>query len=258
MKIQKSTDYSAFESPICQRLINQNRVVRIAESMRKNGFIISEHITVRKKGTHYQIMKGQHRFLAAQLAKVPVFYFIDEDMKDGDVIETEQFRSNWSISDFVTAQANRGNENYDVLLAFAEKYKIPMGTAACLLDGSMGERNARSGSFVPSREKEAHAVVELANALNFDGKRDSRFLYALSRVVGLPAFDQKRFLSGKVGLTLLAKQRTVDAYVQMIEDVYNFSRSTKVNLAWQVKEIQARSKMEALQTGRLNANKAKK
>lgn len=250
MKIQKSVNYDRFESPVAQRPINQNKVATIAESMKKFGFFEPEHITVREKGSKYQIVKGQHRFFAAQLSKSPVYFVVDNDITDQQMIALEEFRPTWSITDFVNAQAHRGNENYDVLLAFVEKYKMPMGTAANLLDGSMGERNARNGSFVPTHEKQAVNVMEIASAMPFDGAKDSRFLYALVRVMKLPSFDPKRLLSGKTALTLLRRQRTVEQYIQMIEEVYNYSRSTKVNIAWQCAEMKAKAKMTALQNGR--------
>lgn len=94
---------------------------KIKLSIKEFGLIPGRPVLIDKD---FNIIDGQHRFIAMKELDLPIPYQIIE----GDVIsKTMALNSNqsqWQLIDYVRSYAEQGNDNYRKLLKFDEKHKI--------------------------------------------------------------------------------------------------------------------------------------
>ena len=81
MKIQKTNDYSMFETLLGNRTINMKKVEQISNDV-QNGFNMLEYfpILVKDNSGKFGIIDGQHRFEVSKLNNLPVYYLIANDI----------------------------------------------------------------------------------------------------------------------------------------------------------------------------------
>jgi hypothetical protein len=117
----ETQEYSKFKFLKTNREINPHNVERIKASIEEWGIIPGRPILVDKD---YNIIDGQHRFVAIKELELPVQY----EYVDGDVIgKTMALNSNqqhWLAIDYVRSFAASGNLEYQKVLEFHEKYNF--------------------------------------------------------------------------------------------------------------------------------------
>lgn len=143
------------------RVCDIRHITKIAESMKADGFHDWEPIICNERG---EIIDGQHRLLAALLAKIQPYIIIKSGLDAENVITSNSLSKNWSLPDYVHFHAFRGNKDFQRLLSFAQTNKIAVSTALCIIKqrtvGWEIIKNVKAGIFACSDED-----VTVANVL---------------------------------------------------------------------------------------------
>lgn len=210
---------------------------KLKESMEKYGFLEEYPIIVYRNDEDQLIVKeGQHRLLFAESLGLTVYYV--ETKTDFDVAEINGTAQNWSVGDYVTKFAFNGSKHYQDALEFSEHYNLPLSTALSLLAGTTTYTNiseqVRGGSFKikdrPWADMVAGIYVPLIS-MSPAIKKNARLLEACMAVCRVEDFDPRRLLNGAERCReKLLSYSTRDAYLDMLEDLYNFGRSKLVGL----------------------------
>jgi hypothetical protein len=233
---QVTTNYRLFGRSAENRPLNLNKHKRLFASMQKYGFLPCYPIIVYRDGKGRWIVKeGQHRLAIAESLGLEVYYV--ETKVDFDVALVNSTPKCWELRDYAQKHAANGSESYQRGLEFAEQYGVPVGRAFSLLAGTTTFANIEDafmdGSFKVKDEKWASQVASIFAPLASmqPALKSARFLEACMAVCRVKSFDKDRLLRGAQRCReKLVAYATKEAYLDMLEVIYNFGQSKLVGL----------------------------
>lgn len=229
---------------------SRNHIRKMSEDMKKNGFRFTEPIvvTIKDKDGRYWIIDGQHRWLAAQMAGVGVYFVVDEDVKltKKSIFEAFLKYNNYKKivrkGDYIHGYSEMGNDNFQILKEFGEKYPMFSLTERMMFLQNSGTKHPSTESFkggkfdvadVKKAEKWANYLLELKPFFP-QGYNKSNFVRSiLSIMEKKKQFKFEEFLHKvKVRPTSIKLCGDKKSYAEMIEDIYNYKRrdDDKLNL----------------------------
>lgn len=236
-KILNTTNYRLFQNNSGEnRPLDIKKHRKLMESMKKYGFLDSYPIIVTRNGDDQLIVKdGQHRLTFAESLALPVYYV--EDKTNFDVAIVNCASKIWVLKDYAQKHANNGVKAYQEGLEFADQHNLPVGVAFSLLGGTTTFDNLQEqfleGTFKVKDRAWADAVAGIYVPLVAMSKhvRNARMLEACMAVCRVPDFDSKRLLDNtKRCQEKLVSYSTRDAYLDLLETLYNFGRKQLVGL----------------------------
>ncbi len=236
-KIQATKKYDQFLRANGEnRPLDLKRHKALRESMARYGFLRCYPIVVARDEKDRLIIKdGQHRLAIAEELGLTVHWI--EDGVDFDVALVNSTAKVWALRDYAQKHAANGLEAYRQGLDFAEAHRLPIGTAFALLAGTTTFNNLREefmgGSFEVKDQAWADAVAGIYTPMTVLAHclRSARFIEACMAVCRVSIFSPKRLLiNAERCREKLASYSTRDAYLDMMESVYNFGRKELVGL----------------------------
>lgn len=235
-KIQATKNYRLFARSADNRPTDIKRRRALEASMKKYGFLPSFPIVCsRDKDGHLIVKDGQHRLALAETLSLPVYW--TEEPIDFDIAVVNSASKIWAIRDYAQTHAANGSSAYQEGLDFADAHRLPIGTAFALLGGMTGFTNIQQsfieGKFVVRDRRWANAVAGIYSPLvkMSDKLRNARLIEACMALCRVEEFDPKRLLHGADQCRdKLVSYSTREAYLLMLEEVYNFRRTKLVAL----------------------------
>lgn len=228
-KIQMTKDYRIFTRDTENRHIEAARHKKLAESMRRYGFLQSFPIVVRHEGGRLIVKDGQHRMTFAESLGLPVYYVVEA--VDFDIAAVNSTAKTWLPKDYAKKYADNGGEAYTEGLAFAEHHGLSIGAAFSLLAGTTCFGNVQEqftdGTFAVTDRAWAEDVACLySQIVGFAPTvKGSRFVGACMALCRVKEFKVKRMIqAANRRRELLVSFSTRAAYLVMLEDVYNYGQ----------------------------------
>lgn len=114
--IYETYDYDKFSFFNWNRDVS--RVEKLVKSMSDSGLLMIP-IVVNER---FQIIDGQHRFIAAKELQLPIYYIIKEGYGLNEVISMNTSSSNWKQDDYVKCYAENGYYDYIILRELINEY----------------------------------------------------------------------------------------------------------------------------------------
>lgn len=235
-EIRETKDYSIFKFRDDNRVINNNHVKKLSNKMKLKGWLSSSVVTINGNG---DVIDGQHRVKAAMSVGCPIRYKVTRGAGTEEMTEMNTLQKNWSPFDHLHKFVVRGNPSYVTFQRFVDEFpQYKYTEIAMFLSNSLHSVNRdvfESGNYsvkdVTTGRKWANEILQLKP---FGEKFYNRsiFVRAMIKVMSnKPEFIFEEFLH-KVKLRPMnfVQCGTVDQYVEMIESVYNYRRSDKINL----------------------------
>lgn len=235
-RIKETKDYSIFHRSAENRQTDISKHKRLLESMKRYGFLRCFPIVVhRDKRGRLIVDDGQHRLAIAESLGLPVYY-VEEDVAF-DIALINCTAKTWKVKDYVQKYCDNGNKEYQDAVEFAEKNNLPLGTAFCLLGGTASFGNVKAqledGTFKIKDRKWAESVagiyvpmVKMEPAL-----RKDTFVEACMAVCRVKDFNSARLLKcAERCREKLVNYGTREAYLDMLEEVYNYGQSKLLGL----------------------------
>lgn len=237
--VYKTTDYSKF------KLLSSNREIDhvgyIKRSMEER--LVPSPIVVNE---NYEIIDGQNRFEALRQLGKPVLYVMFPDLGIEDVRAINRGSRNWQKKDFIKSYADEGIENYVAYVDFLKSYPdFSPGIAEIFLrmsntnDSDLRRKESfqsiQSGNFIIKDFKRSCQLADMV--MRYKGLDDNRrpiykrkeFVIAIIKLARLPEFNNDKMV-GKVKLNLrkFVPCTSVQEYVLMLEEIYNYKNRKKV------------------------------
>ncbi|MBE3118322.1 MAG: ParB N-terminal domain-containing protein [Candidatus Atribacteria bacterium] len=230
-KLTATKDYSLFHNSLDNRPVNLKKRKKLVRSMLNHGFIPAYPIhCVRREGVLY-VRDGQHRLAVAEQLGLPVWY-VTTDYDEVDIAEINSTQEIWKLPAYAGSFAARGKHDYQVAINFAAEHKLPLGVTAGLL--SSGHRGGsdnlckfKAGAFKVMNLDAAQRVANLYARIRESNPKvnGTCILGALSSVCAVPEFEDSRLMHAVAAYPERVKQAgTLDGYLEMLEDVYNYHR----------------------------------
>lgn len=233
--IQSTKNYSMFGRSADNRPTDLKKHKKLKESMEKYGYLKSFPIVVRKEDGVYVVKDGQHRLMLAQTLGIEVWW-VEEDV-DFDIATVNSTSKVWVLRDYAEKFAERGLADYQEGLDFSKNHGMALGTAFALLAGTTSFGNCQDdfigGTFKVKDRPWADAVAGIYGPLSgmSSDLKNVRFIEACMAVCRVPSFAPTRLLQGaKNCREKLVAYSTKDAYLDMLETIYNYKRSNLVGL----------------------------
>lgn len=233
MQVLSTTNYNLFKSLNGNRDLNRLHLQRLISSMKENYLFTL--IVVNEK---YQIIDGQHRFEACKELGLPLYYVKVKGYGLREVQILNVNAKNWNADDFLAGFCDLGLQDYIAYRDFKAKYGFGHYECQVLLSGetSGGKKEAfYDGTFKVKNLKEAIAIAEKLQEIApyYAGYNRRSFIYAIIAMLKNPDFVWDEF----VKKVILQPMRLVDCtttnnYRALIEEIYNYRRSKKVNLRY--------------------------
>lgn len=231
-------NYKQFRSTKENRTLDLKKHKNLYASMKRYGFLKTSPIAVFKNCQGYIVKDGQHRLAIAEELGLPVYY-IESDV-DFDVAEINCAQMGWTVKDYADKWANCGKEDYQRGIEFADRHGLPLGTACAILSGSGSfsqiKKKFELGEFKIRNEQQGEVVATIYTSMSLLSKaiRCARFAEALILVARVDGFDPQRMIdTASKQREKLIPYSTRDAYLGMLEEIYNFRRSQKVPLKFE-------------------------
>ncbi len=236
-KIQSTRNYRLFERHTSEnRPLDIKKHRKLHDSMKRYGFLESFPIVCHRNGDNHLIVKdGQHRLLIAETLSLPVHWV--EEKVDFDVAVINCAAKIWGLRDYAQKFVANGHKAYQEGLDFSEDHGVPIGTAFALLAGTTSFGNCQNqfvdGTFKVRDRSWADAVAGIYAPLSLmaPALKNNRFVEACMAVCRIKDFDPKRLLANAERCReMLVSYSTRDAYLDMMETIYNFHRKQLVGL----------------------------
>jgi hypothetical protein len=225
----QTSDYSRFKVSETNRSLDTTHLRVIKRSLQELGWLSPYPINVVPRNGGLVIMDGQHRFTAAKALGIPILYSVEADRSDVQTLVGGLPQIPWRPVDFVTSYHNQGNPHYTKLLHFMEQQKLALGISAKLLmsgeDGSTDPgKHIKAGTFRVLTPEWADLLAEIIRRLKkiVFWASNHGFVNALLKAQVVPGFDHGHFLKKcEANPGLLILQPTQDAFLELIEKIYN-------------------------------------
>jgi hypothetical protein len=229
--IQATKNYRLFH-----RHVGENRPLEVAkrkdliESMKRHGYLPCFPIVVsRDKNGRLIVKEGQHRLGVAEELGLAV-HWVEEDTQF-DVAEVNMCNRPWTLKDYAYRWSSEGKKDYGEGVAFADRHDITILMAFQLLAGTTTFANIKTafkrGEFKVKDREWAEKVAQVYARFKVLSRdvRNMQFVQACMSVCRVPEFDIKRMLnSAEHCREKLVRFGTADAYLDMLEEIYNFRR----------------------------------
>lgn len=233
-KINVTKNYRLFGRSQDNRPVDPRRHRKLEESMKRYGFLPCYPIVcIRDRDKHLVVKDGQHRLILAEKLSLPVYWI--EDEVDFDVALVNCAQRAWALRDFAHRYATAGIHVYREGLEFSERHKIPIGMTFALLGGTTTFTNVQesffSGTFKAKDTAWAEQVASIYGPMVAKSAllKNARFLEACMAICRVKDFDGGRLIhNAERCREKLASYSTRDAYLDMIEVVYNYGRKQLV------------------------------
>jgi hypothetical protein len=254
-KIESTRNYRMFQNNSGEnRPLDIRKHKRLLESMRLYGFLDCYPIVVYRDSKGQLIVKeGQHRLAIAESLGLPVYYV--ETSVDFDIAIINNTQKTWTLIDYAQKFAAKGAKPYQEGLAFMEQHGVPIGKAFALLAGTTSFGNFYEsffdGTFKIKDRAWADAVAGIYVPLVGLSKavRNDHMLAACMAVCRVPDFDSRRLLANAERCRdKLVSYANRDAYLDLLEIIYNFNRKHLVGL--KIAAVMAMRERNAAVSGR--------
>jgi hypothetical protein len=223
-KINVTKDYRLFSRSDKNRPTNLRKRKKLERSMKTYGFLSCFPIVCYRNEHGKLIVKdGQHRLGLAEVLGLPV-YWVDETI-DFDVALVNSSSEKWNLRD------------YALTFAFCDQHDLPVGTGFSLLSGVTNFTNIQpafiDGTFKIRDRTWADSVASIYGPLTRMAPeiRNARFIEACMAACRVESFDGQRLLTNAARCRdKLAAYSTREAYLDMLEQIYNHGRSRLMGL----------------------------
>ncbi len=229
--IYVSYDYDMFKILVGNREFRPGHIKNLIESFEQKQLISAVIVN-----ENYEIIDGQHRFMAAKATNGPVYFIIAEGYGLPEVQTYNTNSKDWHNDEHMHSYCARGIQDYIVYRDFKIQYSFGHQETLALLLGSTANFSKvfKDGYLkINSVDK----AVDVANMLLdfkqlYKGFKRKSFVYAYIELVNnVKGFNHKEMLK-KVSLrpTELVDCTTKESYLVLLENMYNYHRAKTAQL----------------------------
>lgn len=131
--IFKTQKYNKLQLIKENRPLNKRNLKKLRESIKNNGYKISNPIIVNKKG---EIINGQHREFICEENGIPIYFSLDVSDKNLKLMVDLQIQEDWKLHNFIMSYTEIGIDDYVNFSNLIKDEDISISLGIWLLYGS--------------------------------------------------------------------------------------------------------------------------
>jgi len=231
-QVRKTSDYNQFVILEANRDATRGHVEALKAAFEEVGNLTAvQPILVNEK---FEIIDGQHRFIAARELDEPIYYTIAPALGIAEARSMNILHRSWSTYDFAESYASEGNPNYRKYLQLKEEYRLNHVTMITYAEGQ--EKTGllaqfRKGDFVIKNLDEWQTRLEMLYSVRDFAPmyRDMYFSRAFLWMIQNPEYSHKHMLAklSLWGEQILRRMGSVQEYSRLLEEIYNYKMTGK-------------------------------
>lgn len=241
-EVRLTTDYSMFKFDPLNRDVTPAKVERLKPSLARTGGNL-QSVLIDAKG---YIIDGQHRVVACQQLKLPVRYEIQTNgYTSEDIVEINNNQNDWTLSNYASLYAKKGNVNYQIYLKYRQMYPaFKEGVLSAILEnkyslhnnssGSLIKRGFQQGTLLVGQEPTAKLMLQKLTEIGefYPGYHKRSFVHAVIHLSNQPGFNWDKFISKmKIrSISLFDYPKAVD-FVKALTEIYNYRERNKITFS---------------------------
>lgn len=227
--VQETTDYGMFSLIDSNREQSRGHIEALKIAYEEMGNLTRvQPILINEK---YQIIDGQHRFMASKDMGVPIYFTVVPGLGIRHARSMNILHRSWGVDDFAQSYATDGNINYQKYLDIRQDYGFSHSTTLTYIMGADVRgmfKVFRAGDLTIPDETVARdrldSLIEIEGAGGF--AKDHKFAVALLKAIQAEGYDHNRMLRKlNNSSSLLHRLGTVAEYQRMLEEIYNHGMS---------------------------------
>lgn len=255
--VKETSNYGLFKILNGNRPVSEIHVRKLMDSFITEGYLFSP-ILVNK---YFEVIDGQHRLEAAKRLKLPIYYIQDDNYSLNEVQILNSLNKVWTNVQYLDSFCELNLKPYMQIKEFLKYFPDFTLTAALMIisnssniekkraiEGLKSDNPKRSGrdkevflrTFRQGKFeiKDLQLAYENANKIlmikqYYDGYARKHFVATMITLFKNNQFDFAEFLLKlKQQPTTLVHCANVEQYKLLIEKIYNFRRSKKINLRY--------------------------
>lgn len=244
-QVRTTTDYTRFKTLVGNRKPNDLHVKRLSNSFQKR-YLFSP-ILINEK---WQIIDGQHRFLAAKDLGLPINYITVEGYGLNEVQILNTNSANWKKEDYLKAYCDLGSKPYLEMKQFMNDFPdFGIAVSEQLITNSTGGVNNKNNlhkgrGIVKNFEEGRLTITDLKKSYEnaekvmmfkpyYDGYNRSVFVSGLIGIFKNENYNHAEMISKLAQQpSSLTHCTNVTQYKLLLEEIYNYRRREKVNLRY--------------------------
>lgn len=230
-QVHTTTDYFLFKPIDGNRELNLLHFKRLKKSIEEN-YLFTVIIVNEKK----EIIDGQHRFQCCKELGLPINYIVCEGYGLNEVHVLNQNSKTWNADDYLDGYCKLGYPHYIEYAKFKAKFDFGHNECMLLLGGEMGGQHVKEFYNGKFRIKDYNKALEIATKVSmiepyYDGYKRKTFIRAMNKIFAKSNFDFTQLLQKlKIQPTALQDCTSVEQYILLIEEIYNYRSREKVSL----------------------------
>lgn len=225
--LYKTHNYGQFSIMPGNRPINMAHVQHLKKSFEERQLIVP--ILVNEK---MEVIDGQHRLEVCRQTGLPVYFLILDKYGIREVQMLNTNMKNWGVEDYLSCYCNEGIEDYIKYREFRAKFGFDHQVSLAFLMGNTGkyhmifnEGNLKIKSY-DKAEKAAEMVSDFSKI--YKGYKRKSFVFAMMSIMRHPEYNHQEMLDKvKLQQTRLVDCPTVESYMTLLEELYNYHRRGK-------------------------------
>ena len=224
--IMKTNNYDLFKIVKGNRRVNQANYSKIIKSMKEEQLIIP--IVVNEK---YEIIDGQHRFMASKDLGKPIYYFVVNGYGIEQVKRANIASSNWKKEDYLAMFISEDNANYIEFEEIRERYDMSISNLLKIFSIVQNKQLARvsyefeDGLFtLEGKEVVLNFLTSLEDFNFFKFYKSTNFITAFIKLYFRPEYEHDKMKSKLNNYrSTLEKRSTSDEYLVLLcNRLYSF------------------------------------
>lgn len=232
--MERTIDYNKFSFLGLNRKLDRRSINALKSSIMKNGYIGSPILV----NDRYEILDGQHRFVALKESGMEIPYQVIESNYD-TIIDLNTTQHNWGIEDYINFYCEKDhNQNYVRLKRLCNELNSSPTNILTMAyrQKPTGQEfvNIKKGNLKLTLDDELRAknfydvYTQIAKLLRI--KPTSRLCSALVELSCKPKFRWKILVEKASKYPTMAYNcRTVDEFAVMLRDLYNYKSKKEEN-----------------------------
>lgn len=233
--VQETSDYAKFKLIGSNRDTVRGHVEALKKAFAEQGNLTRvQPILVNEK---FEIIDGQHRFVACEELGEPIFYTQVPGLTIEDARKMNILHRSWTTDDYAQSYALMGYKEYQKYLVLKEDYEVGH---SIILAHAMGEVNGthkafREGNLViqdfPGARQSLDRLTELMGYSRlFKTEKLARAVRIVEKADG---YDHRQMVHKveQFGDRYLRAYGLIEDNLRMLEEIYNYkSKATRLRL----------------------------
>ena len=224
--VYSTNNYSKFRLVYGNRELLRRKVIKLREAIKIENKILSYPIVV---NSNFQILDGQHRFVALAELGLPVCYIVDDTFKVKTIPKINTAQDKWKSNDYLSAYCTLGYKDYEVFRNFMKTYDTNFTVTLVLFHGKFTGglyRDFAEGKFTAKHLNRAVKWMDMVQDFKEyiqDIHKDRHFIRAILDCFNHPKYEHERMLKKmKSRGALMTKSVNRLDYLRQIEAMYNW------------------------------------